>query len=56
MSGLVKEVHYEKQSSFKDQDGRQKQTDYLIKLPGDKHIVIDSKVPGGRRNWNAPWR
>ena len=44
MSGLVKEVHYEKQSSFKDQDGRQKQTDYLIKLPGDKHIVIDSKV------------
>jgi len=44
MSGLVKEAHYEKQSPFKDQNGRQKYTDYIIKLPDNKHIIIDSKV------------
>lgn len=44
MSGLVEDTHYEVQSSFKDAEGRQKQTDYLIKLPDEKHIIIDSKV------------
>jgi len=44
MSGLIENDHYEKQSSFTDDDGRRKQTDYLIKLPGDKCIIIDSKV------------
>jgi DNA recombination protein RmuC len=44
MSGLVEEAHYEKQSSFKDQHGKQKYTDYIIKLPDNKHIIIDSKV------------
>ena len=44
MSGLVENDHYEKQSSFTDEEGRRKQTDYLIKLPGDKCIIIDSKV------------
>lgn len=44
MSGLVEEAHYEVQSAFKDADGKQKQTDYLIKLPDGKNIIIDSKV------------
>lgn len=44
MSGLMEDAHYEVQSSFKDAEGRQKQTDYLIKLPEGKHIIIDSKV------------
>ena len=44
MSGLVKDTHYRKQAAFKDQDGRQKIIDYLIMLPDDHHIVIDSKV------------
>lgn len=44
MSGLIEYDHYEKQSSFTDQDGKRKQTDYLIKLPAEKCIIIDSKV------------
>ena len=44
MSGLIEDAHYEAQSSFKDLEGKDKQTDYLVKLPDDKHIIIDSKV------------
>lgn len=44
MSGLIEDAHFSVQSSFKDDDGKQKQTDYLIKLPDEKHIIIDSKV------------
>ncbi len=44
LSGLVANDHYVKQHSFLDDDGRRKQTDYLIKLPGEKCIIIDSKV------------
>lgn len=44
MSGLVEEAHFEVQSAFKDAEGKNKQTDYLIKIPDGKHIIIDSKV------------
>jgi len=44
LSGLIEHDHYEKQTSMQDAEGRRKQTDFLIKLPDDKHIVIDSKV------------
>lgn len=44
MSGLIEEAHFEVQSSFKDAEGKNKQTDYLIKIPDGKHIIIDSKV------------
>lgn len=43
-AGLIKEVHYRTQNSFADDDGRQKRPDFIINLPEDKHIIIDSKV------------
>jgi DNA recombination protein RmuC len=44
MSGLIEQHHYEKQTSMVDAEGKRKQTDFLIKLPDEKHIIIDSKV------------
>lgn len=44
MSGLMEDAHYEAQKSFKDEQGRTKQTDYVVKLPDNKHLIIDSKV------------
>lgn len=44
MGGLIENAHFEVQSPFKDAEGKNKQTDYLIKLPDGKHIIIDSKV------------
>ncbi len=44
LSGLIPNDHYVKQSAFIDDEGKRKQTDYLVKLPGEKCIIIDSKV------------
>ena len=44
LSGLQEGQHYEGQESFKDPEGKTKRTDYVVKLPEGKHLVIDSKV------------
>jgi DNA recombination protein RmuC len=43
-SGLNKGVEFSVQESFKTEDGQQRYPDVIINLPGNKHMVIDSKV------------
>jgi DNA recombination protein RmuC len=43
-SGLQEGVNYLAQGSFKDEDGNARMPDVVVTLPGDKHIVVDSKV------------
>ena len=44
MSGLREGDHYDVQESFRDPKGTLKRTDYVVKLPDGKHLIIDSKV------------
>lgn len=44
LAGLVPGDHYEAQASFRDEAGNRLQPDFVIKLPDDKHMVVDSKV------------
>lgn len=44
LAGLVPGDHYQAQASFRDESGNRLQPDFVIKLPDDKHMVIDSKV------------
>ena len=44
MSGLREGDHYDAQESFRDPAGTIKRTDYVVKLPDGKHLIIDSKV------------
>ncbi len=43
-AGLEKEVHYTTQSAIRDEEGNLKRPDFIINLPEDKHLIIDSKV------------
>ncbi|HZH42610.1 MAG TPA: DNA recombination protein RmuC [Lysobacter sp.] len=43
-SGLEEGVHYDRQKSATDDDGRRLQPDIVVRLPGERRIVIDSKV------------
>lgn len=43
-SGLVKGIHFTTQASYKDINGKIKRPDFIINLPDQKHLVIDSKV------------
>ncbi len=42
-SGLIKNTHFRKQETLEDEEG-QKRPDYIINLPENKHLIIDSKV------------
>ena len=43
-SGLTNGVHFSKQAAYKDDEGKLKKPDFIIKLPENKHLIIDSKV------------
>ena len=43
-AGLQKHTHYEAQPNFKTDDGRNVRPDFVVTLPDDRHMIIDSKV------------
>lgn len=43
-SGLSKGLHFQTQTRFTDGNGQQKRPDFIINLPGDRQLIIDSKV------------
>ena len=44
LAGLQSGEHYDSQAAFRDEAGKRKLPDFVIKLPDGKHLVIDSKV------------
>lgn len=43
-AGLTKNIHFTAQDSFTTEDGKQLRTDYIIQLPENKSVILDSKV------------
>ncbi len=43
-AGLLKDEHYLSQESYQNEEGKRFAPDFVIKLPDNKHLVLDSKV------------
>lgn len=43
-AGLQRNIHFDMQTDFVDADGQHKRPDCIIRLPGEKCLVVDSKV------------
>ncbi len=43
-TGLEKDIHYFTEKNFKNEDGRNQRLDFIIRLPDEKYLVLDSKV------------
>ena len=44
LAGLQAGEHYEAQAVYRDGEGKRKLPDFIIKLPDNKNLIIDSKV------------
>ncbi len=45
LAGMVEHCDFNEQQTTTDADGNVLRPDVIVHLPGDKHVVIDSKVP-----------
>ena len=43
-AGLSKGIHYSTQGGYRDEDDNLKKPDFVINLPDNKHLIVDSKV------------
>lgn len=43
-SGLIKDLHYRREESFRNEEGKNLRPDFIITLPDDKLIIVDSKM------------
>ncbi len=43
-AGLTNGVHFSTQGGYRDEDGNLKKPDFIINLPDNKHLIVDSKV------------
>ncbi|HUX97355.1 MAG TPA: DNA recombination protein RmuC [Bacteroidales bacterium] len=43
-AGLERDIHYRKQESIRDEEGKNLRPDYIINLPDEKQLIVDSKV------------
>lgn len=43
-AGLERDIHYRKQETITDEDGKNLRPDYIINLPDNKQLIVDSKV------------
>ena len=43
-SGLTKDIHFSTQGGYRDEEKKKKKPDFIIHLPDNKHLIIDSKV------------
>lgn len=44
VSGLERGIEYDKQVSLHDENGKLKKPDFIVYLPGNKALIVDSKV------------
>lgn len=44
LAGLLKDEHYSAQAHFKNDEGKHNYPDFVLHLPDNKHLIIDSKM------------
>jgi len=50
LAGLIENVHYSAQAHFKDEQGGRNYPDFVLNLPDEKNIIIDSKMSKALKN------